>query len=738
MKVSLQTKVSVFVTLIIVAISAVSTVFFTTAYKQSTEKGLLSRGSALSYSLSKAAEDGLIHENLDLIQKASNVIKAPDVSLAQVFSDLWDAIDAYPLRSLKNAPNPRAVVHFKDSIEPFAIKIVNGYDFYNPIIFRVSEDARPVAIGFVRIILSSDAIENEERRIIVTNVMVSAAMTLFAILSINLLMGRIVTKPLMALYRSMSMFKHGVQPEIASIPEHSAEEIRELSAEFIQMCRTIKEKEERLIESDKRIRSLFERVEHAIFRLDSNGNVLEANSTFKKMFGDVSELSGVLVGESVAPECLRRAVAERGLHTEDRAIGKRGDELLISLSLYPDTHSSGEIRGFDGYIIDVTEKKRLEDRLMRAQKMEAVGTLAGGMAHDFNNLLTAILGYAEIILSMTNEGDQFHRPATIIYDAARRGADFGKRILTITQKEKIEAKPVNINDVIKNSMELLQRSIPKSIEIAASLQEGIPNIKADPSQIQQVIMNLVVNARDAMPKGGKLSIETGVTGNEMSSIGLMHSGGKGFVKLSVSDTGIGIDTVTQTKIFDPFYTTKELGKGTGLGLYIVNSIVSNHGGFINLYSEPLKGTRFTIYMPVARDSDGEESSQAQDITGSGNILVIDDEPDVRELCRDMLEPLGYSVQLAESGKSGIAIFREMKGRISVVILDMIMPGMGGNEVFQSLKHIDPEVKVLICSGFSQHGFAGIEELLKSGAAGFIQKPFTRHAIAVLVKKFLTD
>ena len=738
MKISLQAKVSVFITLIIVLISIISTYLFTTAHSRSKGKGLIARGNALSYALSKAAEDGLVNEDLDLIKKASNIIKAPDVTLAQVYSNIWEAVEAYPFERLKEPPNPEAVTHFESSVEPINIRTDKGSEFYSPILFKASESEPSIIIGFVRIVLTSATIQKELRQIVLTNIIISAIITLIAIVSINILIGRLVIKPVMTLYKSVSMFKNGIMPDEISVPLKSTDEIKELSMEFNQMCRTIKEKEERLIESDSRIRSLFEQVEHAIFRLDKDGSIIETNTRFNKMFGNVTELCDILIGDLSAADCLKRAVSEKVLHIEERAISEDGSELTISLSIYPQTDSSGNITGFNGYIIDMTEKKRMEERLIRAQKMEAVGTLAGGMAHDFNNLLTAILGYAEIILSMTKEGDPFNKPATIIYEAAQRGAEFGKKILTVTRKEKMETKPVNINDIVRNSMELLQRSIHKNIEIITNLREDIPLTKGDPSQLQQVVINLAVNARDAMPNGGKLIIETAVVGKENGAANNVLANMSGFIKLSISDTGIGIDRTTQRKIFDPFFTTKEMGKGTGLGLYIVHSIVNNHGGYINLYSEPNKGTQFNIYLPITKSIDVEEQFSSYDIMGSGTILVIDDESNVRELCRDMLEPLGYTVLLAESGNIGISTFREMKEKISLVILDMIMPGMGGNEVFQILKTMKNDVKILLCSGYSQNGFAGIDELLKRGAVGFIQKPFTRQTIAIPIKKALSE
>ncbi len=302
----------------------------------------------------------------------------------------------------------------------------------------------------------------------------------------------------------------------------------------------------------------------------------------------------------------------------------------------------------------------------------------------------------------------------------------------------MEVKVININEIIRNSMELLRRSIPLNIEIITNLKENIPMIKADPGQMQQVIMNLAVNARDAMPEGGKLIIETSTVGMENGAANGLPLNKRGFLKLSVSDTGIGIDTETQRRVFDPFFTTKETGKGTGLGLYIVHSIITNHGGYINLYSEPGRGTRFNIYLPVTGDPlKADESRESLDIKGNETILIIDDEANIRSLCRDMLEPLGYTVIVAGDGNKGIEIFRQMKDRVSVVILDMIMPKMGEGEVFQVLRTIRPDVKVILCSGYSQNGFAGIDKLISEGATGFIQKPFTRQTLGQAIRKAIS-
>jgi CheY-like chemotaxis protein len=255
--------------------------------------------------------------------------------------------------------------------------------------------------------------------------------------------------------------------------------------------------------------------------------------------------------------------------------------------------------------------------------------------------------------------------------------------------------------------------------------------------MQQVVMNLAVNARDAMPGGGKLVIETLLVGTENGASNGLPADRGGFVKLSVSDTGTGMDSETQQRIFDPFFTTKESGKGTGLGLYIVHAVVSNHGGYINLYSEPGKGTRFSIHLPYTRGLAPEAPPAPEDLRGSGTVLVIDDEAHIRELCKDMLEPLGYAVLLAAGSEEGVRMYRARKEGIALVVLDMIMPKTGGSEVFQTLKTIKPDVKVLLCSGYSNSGFAGIDTLLKNGALGFIQKPFSLQAFAGAIKNALS-
>jgi PAS domain S-box-containing protein len=738
MKLSLRTKVSLVIAAVIIMISGVSTYLFTTAYSHSKEKGRIQRGEALSYALSEATEEGLLKEDLNLIKKASSLIRADDVTLVQVYSNIWNIVDAYPFDQLTNPPYPDALEHFRSSSRPFYITLNDGYDFYTPIHFQAFEDAPAITIGYVRLMMSTATIKQEIRETVVVNILVSAVITLIAILSINYLIGRLVVRPVMDLHRSVADFKNNVLDRETVPSPHAAAELKDLAREFNLLFRALKDREEQLIEASRRIHSLFDRVEHGIFRLDRNGAILEANDRFRSLFGDAKDLCNVLLGNNSSSDCLKKAGDGNALHQDSKAINGNGDELMVSLSLYPEKDAAGTVVGFDGYVIDITERKRMEERLVRAQKMEAIGTLAGGMAHDFNNLLTAILGYSSMLLKTLKEHDPFFKPVSVIHEAAKRGAELGRKILTVTRKEQREIKPVDLNDIVRNALELLRQSLPKDIEIITHLDGELPLTQADPSQLQQVVINLAVNARDAMPGGGKLTIETSLTGANGAVGSSPHARMGGMLKLSVADNGAGIDAETQARIFDPFFTTKDVGKGTGLGLYIVHSIVHNHGGHIGVYSEPFNGTQFTIYLPViAPDAGMTTLPEVTEVTGSGTILVIDDEPHVREMCRDMLSALGYTVLLAENGMTGIQTYRNDHQDIDLVILDMIMPKMGGPEVFAALKAIDPAVKVLLYSGYSNSSLEGIDKLLARGVAGFIQKPFSAEDISVAIKNAMS-
>lgn len=478
---------------------------------------------------------------------------------------------------------------------------------------------------------------------------------------------------------------------------------------------------------------------------DREGNIIYVNKAFESVTGyekdfllgkKLNVISSSL-HDKVFYENLWKKITQ-GLPWRGELINRKkdGELFIVSTIIFPVISSDGFITHFVAIQRDITEEKKLYEQLLRAQKMEAIGTLAGGIAHDFNNILTSVLGYAELLKSSLSQESELFRYSDIIEKSAKRGSDLSKKILSITRKERLEFKPVNLNSVVMETVELLKRSIPKEIELDLKLEEGIPNIKADYSQISQVILNLAINARDAMPQGGRLFIGTSIVGSENGAAnGLRPEKGINFVKLAVEDTGIGVPKEYHRKIFDPFFTTKDFGKGTGLGLYIVHSIVTNHGGYINFYSEPNKGTRINVYFPVYLGKI-EEGVHEDVLMGKGEtVLVIDDEMYICDLYSDVLSKAGYKVIRTTDAREGVRIFKE-NPEINIVILDIVMPQMNGREVFQILTQLNPEVKVILSSGYSKDIFADIDRMINSGAKAFMQKPVSPKTLLATISNVL--
>jgi PAS domain S-box-containing protein len=384
------------------------------------------------------------------------------------------------------------------------------------------------------------------------------------------------------------------------------------------------------------------------------------------------------------------------------------------------------------------EREKMQAQLRQAQKMEAVGTLAGGIAHDFNNLLQAVQGYAQLLLLRKDDNESGRRELEQIVRAARRGGDLTQQLLTFSRKVESELQPIDLNHEVESVRLLLERTIPKMIEIEFSLAEDLKIANGDPGQVEQILMNLAVNAKDAMPDIGKLMVETNnVTLDE--AFCKMHRGAKpgDYVQLTVSDTGHGMDKETLEHIFEPFYTTKETGKGTGLGLATVYGIVKSHKGHIVCYSELGVGTTFKIYLPAMESTEGTARAEEQIMEpqgGSETVLFVDDDKPIRILGTEILENFGYTVLTATDGESALDLYREKQEKIDLVILDLIMPGMGGKRCMVELLKINPEARVAIASGYSPDG--PTKEILKNGAKGFINKPYDLRQILKVVREVL--
>ena len=384
------------------------------------------------------------------------------------------------------------------------------------------------------------------------------------------------------------------------------------------------------------------------------------------------------------------------------------------------------------------ERERIQAQFRQAQKMEAVGTLAGGIAHDFNNLLQAVQGYAQLLQLKKGKEESGQREISQIIRAAERGADLTRKLLTFSRKVESELRPIELNYEVESVRLLLERTIPKMIQMEFHLAEDLNIVNADPGQVEQILMNLAVNSKDAMPEGGRFTVETANVSLDENYC-MMHPQVRPgeYVQLTVSDNGHGMSGETLEHIFEPFYTTKETGKGTGLGLATVYGIVKCHNGHITCYSELDEGTTFKIYFPAVKSRDKIIRPQAEPVAlrgGTEIILLVDDEEAIRFLGTEILEEVGYTVLTATDGESALQLYREKHPRISLVILDLIMPGMGGKRCLVELLEVDPEARVVIASGYSPDG--PTREILKNGAKGFVSKPYDLRQMLNVVRQVL--
>ncbi len=517
-----------------------------------------------------------------------------------------------------------------------------------------------------------------------------------------------------------------------------------------------KRAEKELFESVEKYRLLTDNSTDVIWTMALDGRFTYVSPSVKDMAGftpeevmaipldkylfkeDLPWVLELLYGELQKP---REERSERRL-VEVRQYKKDGSILDVEVSTGWLYNQQGEVIGLQGSTRDISSRKKMEaDRaklemqLLQAQKMEAIGTLSGGIAHDFNNILSSIQGYVSLMQLDLESDHSHHSRLEKIEEQITSGANLTRQLLGFARGGKYEVKTTNPNELLNKSSEVFGRT-KKEVAIAKRFQEGIWTIEADRGQIEQTLLNIYINAWQAMPGGGNLYLESQNVILDDADVE-SHGVQKGrYVKISITDTGIGMDEPTRERIFEPFFTTKEAGKGTGLGLASAYGIIKNHEGFVTVYSEKGKGSTFNIYLPASNNEKVAEVTphvQKSD-TGRETILLVDDEESNVSVTKELLENLGYRVIAAGSGQEAIAIFLEKKRVINLVILDMIMPGMGGGKTFDALLEIDPDVKVILASGYSINGEA--QQILDKGCKGFIQKPFRINELSRKIREVL--
>ena len=513
--------------------------------------------------------------------------------------------------------------------------------------------------------------------------------------------------------------------------------------------------EEALRESEERFRQIYDETPIGYHELDTRGRIVRVNRTELEMLGyPVEEMLGqpvwkfVLEEETTRHVIMAKIAGDVSFHeTFERTYRRKdGTTLPVLVKDRVIRDKGGRIIGIRSTVEDITERRRSEEALRKSeeqlrqwQKVEAIGRLAGGIAHDFNNLLMTIKGCSEILLQECDAQDPRREEAEEIQKAAERATSLTRQLLAFGRRQILQPQVLDLNKVVTNMNKMLQRVIGEDIQLLTVLEPKLRPVKVDPGQIEQVIMNLAVNARDAMPRGGRLTIETANVFLD-EDYAQRHVSVKpgSYVMLAVSDNGCGMDQETQSHLFEPFFTTKEKGKGTGLGLSTVYGIVKQSGGNIWAYSELGRGTTFKIYLPMVTQAVKEKYARTErrriSARGAETILLVEDEKAVRMMIRKTLQSKGYTVLEAQHGQEALSICEDYSGPIHLMVTDVVMPLMSGKELAEQLAPQRPEMKVLYMSGYPdnsivQHG------VLEPGTE-FLQKPFTLNTLEAKVREIL--
>jgi PAS domain S-box-containing protein len=498
-----------------------------------------------------------------------------------------------------------------------------------------------------------------------------------------------------------------------------------------------------LHESEQWHRSLFENATDGIIVMDHRGIIVNANDRACEMHGFSRDaLVGthikLLSGDSDRDnrsERLNRILNGESLVFE--ATNNKKDGTSISFEISSKAIKIGNEVFVQSFYRDITEKQKFQQHLLQSQKMESVGVLAGGIAHDFNNILTAILGHTDLIRRFSVLDEKAARSLNVIEDASRRAGRMISKLLGFARKSKFERTPINLNDVVYETIKLLEQVIDKSINLSVELDNRLPLIQGDINQMEQVIMNFIVNARDAMPKtGGRIVIRTQSRTVVKGTPDVPPYVPPGeYVQISVSDTGTGIPEEIVHKIFEPFFTTKEQGKGTGLGLSMVYGAIKDHEGYLSVQSTLGVGSVFTVYLPAAAATAvaGSKAVSLSQTSGKETLLIVDDEQDILDIMRDSLENQGYKVFATSDSNIAMDLYRRIFHEVALVISDIAMPGIDGKELIRQIKGVNPDVKILAISGYSRY-VAGNDEIKEID--GFLQKPFESYYLLSVVRRIL--
>ena len=564
-------------------------------------------------------------------------------------------------------------------------------------------------------------------------------------LVLGLFLSRAITRPLVHLLQGTRIIRSGNLDYRISI--RGGDEVRGLADSFNAMVESLQARTAQLVESERRHRLMTERVNGIIFTLDENGIITYLSTRLKAITGYESErYTGTFIVDRLptheqesARETLRELLeGEQRVDRETQVefFARDGRKMIMEAHLTAEAGPGGK-RQVYGVARDVSERARLLEQLNQAQKMEAVGRLAGGVAHDFNNLLTAIIGYCDYSMLSLDDAATLTKNLEEIKKAGNRAAALTQQLLTFSRRQVIKPRILDLNRLVTRLERLLKRLLGEDIALEFRLDRELGNVLADPGQIEQVVMNLCINSRDAMPRGGRITLETANVSLDSSRRENRFTVTRGdYVRLRVGDTGSGMDKEIKSHLFEPFFTTKEVGRGTGLGLSTVYGIVKQTGGYIWAESEPGMGTVFDIYFPRVREDAGaaRETTSGEVRGGRETVLVIEDEAMIRILVCNVLGSYGYNVYEADDGEHAEDIINAKGGGIDLIITDVVLPGMSGRDLVERLAAVHPGIPALFMSGYSQD-VVGNHGVPTAGVA-FLKKPFSPEALLLKVREVL--
>jgi len=736
MKLTLGRKVVGVIIPFLVVISLATTTFLLLIYQRGMLQEIAARGTTMAESLARGVAEGIASENLGIIRNVQSIVQADDVILAQVYSSVWLPIDSYPDDNFSNPPDPSAVRMMEHRPAPCVIRNRDEIECYAPVFYHHVEQPknRKFVVGYVRIKLSMKQVNARLQRHLLGYLGGSLVLTFIVFLSLNWLIRKTLLQPIEHLNRAVSaaMGSNSYLP----VEVFSPDEIGQLTANFNRMLSAIQERERKLRQSQELFATAFRVSPDAvnITRLE-DGRFLEINEGFTAMTGFTAEAVGRTSTELalwVDPEARQRLVSElkaQGVVTNLEACFRRKDGSVLTGSLAARSLVIGGEPCMLSITRDISEQKRADETLRKLDKLEAVGVLAGGIAHDFNNILTAIMGNISVARDSLDES---HRAVAILDKAERaasRAAELAHTLLTFARGGLPVKRAAALRPILEESASLVMRGA--KVLTILDLPDDLLPVEVDPGQISQVANNILINATQAMPEGGRITIRG-------ENVRLPGSGpwplppGR-YLRITLEDTGRGIPEENLGRVFDPYFTTKP--GGSGLGLASAHSIISKHGGWIGVRSELGRGTTFEILLPaserpVAPEAPGTGLPQATNPTGLP-VLVMDDEAMIRDLLTDMLARLGFQARTCVCGEDAVALYQDALSQgpaYSAVIMDLTIPGgMGGQDAAARILAMDPAARLIVSSGYSNDPVLADHQ--RFGFSATLMKPYSLAGIA---------